>query len=106
MPPTDTPMHADTVSQDKLDVPTLEAYLAANLERGVIDHALRASLDINGKIRFYLHPINVDGATPQFLIEGNVLTPDDGLSAVGANAIDVQMAEVQAYSTNELPDAD
>lgn len=84
--------------------PTLEAYLADCLARGLIDHALRASLDANGQVKFYLHPMGADGATPMFVIEGNQMRPDDGLSVLGAD--DVVAAEAQAYSTNELPDAD
>lgn len=84
--------------------PTLESYLADCLARGLIDHALRASQDVDGQIRFYLHPLNADGATPQFVVTGNSLVLDDGLSAVGAEA--VQTAEARAYEANELPAED
>lgn len=84
--------------------PTLESYLADCMARGLIDHALRASQDVDGNIRFYLHPLDADGATPQFQVAGNSVVLDDGLSTLGVS--DVVAAEVQAYSTNELPDAD
>lgn len=85
---------------------TLESYLADCLARGLIDHALRASQDVDGQIRFYLHPLNADGATPQFVVTGNSLVLDDGLSAIGAGPAAVQAGEAQAYGTPELPAED
>lgn len=52
---------------------TLETYFAECLQRGVIDHALRASLNANGHVEFYIHPANTDGRTLDFVVSGNSL---------------------------------
>ena len=52
---------------------TLAQYLAENAARHVIDHALRASVDIDGKVTFYIHPNSVEGETLDFEANGNVL---------------------------------
>lgn len=52
---------------------TLNEYLAANIARGVIDHAARASFDGQGQVTLYIHPANVDGDTPTYRVDGNNL---------------------------------
>ncbi len=51
---------------------TFEQYLRENLERGVIDFSLRASG--GAATQFYIHPTNVAGETPDYLVIGNELT--------------------------------
>lgn len=55
---------------------TLDTYLTENFERGVIDHALRANVDDEGVLTFYIHPHGVDGDTLDFQVSDNVLRPD------------------------------
>lgn len=52
---------------------SLEQYLVTAIERGQIDHALRASLDASGKVTFYIHPSLSDGETLDFVVRGNAL---------------------------------
>lgn len=52
---------------------TLDTYLTENFERGVIDHALRANVDDEGALTFYIHPMGVDGDTLDFQVNGNSL---------------------------------
>lgn len=50
---------------------TLEQYLGAAIDRGQIDHVLRASRSLNGKVTFYVRPLNGDGETLDFVVRGN-----------------------------------
>ena len=52
---------------------TLEQYLVAAIERGQIDHALRAHRGLDGKITFYVRPLAGDGETLDFVVRGNAL---------------------------------
>ncbi len=53
---------------------TLEQYLIAAIdERDQIDHALRATFGSGGKVTFYVHPLNADGDTLDFVVRGNAL---------------------------------
>ena len=54
---------------------SFEDYLAGYLNRAVpvIDHSLRAERLPDGRIKFYIHPANVEGDTPDFAVSGNVL---------------------------------
>lgn len=52
---------------------TFEKYLAENLERGVIDHAIRVRAGEDGKPVFYIHPQGVDGDTLDFTVDANRL---------------------------------
>lgn len=52
---------------------TLEQYLVAAIERGQIDHALRAHRGLDGKITFYVLPLNGYGETLDFVVRGNGL---------------------------------
>jgi hypothetical protein len=56
---------------------SLFEYLEQNLKRTepypVTDHVLRAEQHEDGRISFYIHPQGVDGATPDFWVEGNTL---------------------------------
>ncbi|EIJ79144.1 hypothetical protein PB1_16344 [Bacillus methanolicus PB1] len=51
----------------------LEQYLKENLEKGVIDHAIRVTKDSLGTVTFYIHPVNADGDTLDFIVQGNKL---------------------------------
>ncbi|MEP3114912.1 hypothetical protein [Nisaea sp.] len=52
---------------------TLETYLTDAERAGVIDHRLRMQRGPDGKIRFYIHPVDVDGETLDFEVQGNSL---------------------------------
>lgn len=52
---------------------SLEQYLVTAIERGQIDHALRASRDASGKVTFYIHPALGDGETLDLVVRGNEL---------------------------------
>jgi hypothetical protein len=54
---------------------TLEEYLRDSLKAGVIDHSLRAQIDIQGRLTFYIHPAGVSGDTLDFSVTGNTLNP-------------------------------
>ena len=62
--------------------PTLEEYLRQNIERGVIDHSLRAEIDADGHVNFYIHPESVDGETVDLRIspsryeDGDIVRPN------------------------------
>lgn len=60
---------------------TIEEYLASFLQEGVIDHHLRVSRDINGGLRFYIHPLEAGGETLDFYVIENSVIQDD--AAVG-----------------------
>ena len=52
----------------------LETYLRDTLTAaGCIDHALRASVDGEGRVTFYIHPLGADGDTLDFTVRGNTL---------------------------------
>lgn len=50
---------------------TLEQYLGAAIDRGQIDHVLRAHRAPCGKVTFYVRPLNGDGETLDFVVRGN-----------------------------------
>lgn len=52
---------------------SLEQYLIADIERGQIDHMLRATRDASGKVTFYIHPHGADGETLDFVVRGNAV---------------------------------
>jgi len=55
---------------------TLEQYMKENLDDEIIDHAVRASRDEYGTVRFYIHPDGHDGDTLDFRVrDGNVVVP-------------------------------
>lgn len=54
---------------------TLEQYLRDDIERHVIDHALRARVNENDEVVFYIHPFGVNGDTLDFKITGNDIVP-------------------------------
>jgi hypothetical protein len=55
---------------------TLEEYLQRSHDKGIIDHAVRATHQHhpNGNMVFYIHPMNTDGDTPSYRVSGNKLT--------------------------------
>lgn len=53
--------------------PSLEAYLRDSCSRNVIDHSIRARVDSDGSLTFYIHPSGVDGDTLDFVVCGNTL---------------------------------
>lgn len=52
---------------------SLEQYLRENVQKGAIDHIIRASVDSDGLVTFYIHPHGVDGDTLDFSVDGNQL---------------------------------
>jgi len=52
---------------------TLDKYIKENHERGIIDHALRANVDENGRITFYIHPANAEGDTLDYELNDEML---------------------------------
>lgn len=52
---------------------TLAEYLKENFDRDVIDHSIRAHVDDQGWVTFYIHPTNVDGETLDFSVTANNL---------------------------------
>lgn len=52
----------------------LDQYLSNNFENGIIDFALRVSVNTEGQVSFIIHPAYVPGQTLDFLAEGNSLT--------------------------------
>lgn len=53
---------------------SLEEYFRKNLERNACDHRLRAQLDSDGGVVFYVHPEGVDGDTLDYAVSGDTLT--------------------------------
>jgi hypothetical protein len=53
----------------------LEELFRKNLERGVIDFALRVSSTPGEPVRFYIHPASVFGDTLDFEVSKNTLVP-------------------------------
>jgi hypothetical protein len=51
---------------------TLEQYFRAHYNRAV-DFALRIDFDINNNVRFYIHPLNAEGETLDFSVNGNTV---------------------------------
>jgi hypothetical protein len=53
---------------------TLERYLKEAHRCGVIDHSIRAQLNADGTVSFYIHPARVSGDTCDYLVHGNSLS--------------------------------
>lgn len=51
----------------------LDQYLKENFQQGIIDFALRATVDAEGECSFYIHPAYVPGTTLDFVVVGNNL---------------------------------
>lgn len=49
--------------------PFLSDYLAEHVKEGVIDFALRASLDSEGSVNFYIHPAHASGRTEDYHLQ-------------------------------------
>ncbi len=58
----------------------LDEYFRSNFTRGVIDHALRADVDEQGRVSFYIHPLGVDGETLDCWVLDNCVFDKRGLS--------------------------
>lgn len=55
-----------------------EKYLRENLEKGVTDHLIHAVLTDQDFVRFFVHPLNVDGNAPDFFVcDNDELLPGD-----------------------------
>lgn len=61
---------------------TFEQYLRDAHAAGAIDHAVRARVDPNGAVSFYIHPAGRDGETLDFVVGGNGLSC---IQATGSN---------------------
>lgn len=79
---------------------TLEQYLLAAIERGQIDHALRASRTPAGKVTFYVRPLNGDGETLDFVVRGNGLA----LNVTSDSDVPAAQAESQIPKHPSHPD--
>jgi hypothetical protein len=56
---------------------TFEEYLRQELARsGAIDFRFRATVNADGSVSFYVHPLGKDGDTRDFIVSGNTLTTD------------------------------
>lgn len=53
----------------------LEEYLRENINKQAIDHSIRAQIDNNGSVSFYIHPANISGDTLDFEVKENQLIP-------------------------------
>lgn len=51
----------------------LEQYLRDNFNNGVIDHIIRAQVDSDGWVSFYIHPHGANGDTLDFDVMDNQL---------------------------------
>ena len=58
---------------------SLDDYLSECFKRGVIDHAIRANVDEQGRISFYIHPLGVDGNTLDFWVWDNTVWEQRGM---------------------------
>ena len=72
---------------------TLEQYLRANFQRGIVDFRVRA-LAHDESAQFFIHPMDKDGATVDFRVKGNELTTTG--VACPAQEEGVELSEVQA----------
>ena len=52
---------------------TLEKYLKEYHGKGIVDHAIRFHVHIDGLVSFYIHPLNADGETLDFVVCENQL---------------------------------
>lgn len=52
---------------------SLEQYLKENLEKGIIDHAIRATINEHGNVTFYIHANGQDSDTLDFMVKKNIL---------------------------------
>jgi hypothetical protein len=52
----------------------LEAFLRAGIARNVIDFAIRAQKNSDGRVSFYIHPARESGDTADFVVRENDLT--------------------------------
>lgn len=59
---------------------TLEEYFKAEAARGVSDHVLRATVQEDGRVGFYIHPANTDGLTRDFITFGESVVPDPNIT--------------------------
>lgn len=49
----------------------LFAYLSDELEKGAIDHSIRAARTADGHVYFYIHPSGKDGDTQDYYVSSN-----------------------------------
>lgn len=59
---------------------TLEQYLRENWDKGyIIDHVIRANVNEDGSVMFYIHAQGKDSDTLDFFVKDNQLTPVKGI---------------------------
>lgn len=51
----------------------LEEYFIASALKGVVDHAVRANVNSEGKVSFYIHPASTSGYTCDYEVSENSL---------------------------------
>jgi len=59
---------------------TLEDYFRNGIDKNIIDFAVRAERTDEDRIVFYIHPLNQDGETADFEINGNELEHNRDIS--------------------------
>ena len=62
---------------------SFEEYFKRAHATGVIDHALRSSVDERGRVSFYIHPANADGETRDYEVRHNLTRPDPRVTRAG-----------------------
>lgn len=71
---------------------SLEQYLSDAMDRGAIDHALRAHRGLDGKVTFYVRPLSGDGETLDFVVRGNGMVLNVTESSDVPSAVDTLLA--------------
>jgi hypothetical protein len=56
----------------------LEQYFRESDNNGAIDHALRANGYPDDGVKFYIHPLDINGDTLDYLVVGDTLIPREG----------------------------
>lgn len=54
---------------------TFEQFLAENVEKGFIDFRIRACMEDEYTVKFYIHVIDHDSDTLDFVVDENMLIP-------------------------------
>lgn len=81
---------------------TLEEYLKESLDEGEHRHELKASLDHQGNVRFFVHSPCGAINTGMYTVRGDKVELDDGLGGM-VGGEQVSKAEEKAYLANEVP---
>ena len=58
-------------------VMTIQDYLEETYAKGIIDHTLRCGITEMGQFTFYIHPMDQDGITEDFIVDENEVKPKE-----------------------------